>query len=85
MEVITVCKNQNREIVKISKEDKYSYAWLENNTLTMNNPLFQPEESKLITTKDELQNMFPDFEINTKTQTCFNGERLVSEKCYLIQ
>jgi hypothetical protein len=85
MELVTVLKNQKREIVKLSKGDQYSYAWLENNTLTMNNPQFQPEESKLILTKEELQTSFPNFEINTETQTVYNGNRIVSEKCYLIQ
>lgn len=87
MEKFTITKNDKREIVKIIKNGLYSYAWIENNELVMNRMNFQEEETLLIPTKEELENLFPTVKINTKIQKNYDSCKCkyIDEECTIIQ
>lgn len=85
IELTTVCKSENREVIKIQKGDKISYCHIENNILTMRKSRYdKPKEFILTLSKKELQNLFPNVEINTKTQISYDGQKFFTEKCTLI-
>lgn len=86
MDFIVVLKNEKRTVVKIKKGNLYSYAWIQNNELTMNRTNFQEEDTILNPTKEELQEMFKGIKITTDIQISFDSDkcRVIKEKCTMI-